>query len=725
MKLLELVMITKNSGEILRKCLKHNKQYIDHWTILDTGSVDNTPEIIKDELKDIPGNLYFEDFVDFSTSRNRSLELSSKTCKYTIILDDSYIIQGGKKLLKLLKKSDDPCFATKIGNYYNGFLQNSYFSKRVIKSSCNLKFKYRVHEEIDIERYRYIEDNDIFINDFEFDEHKRRSFRRFKKDIEMLLLEHKDKPTDPKVIYYLGKTYGNINKIKEALIYYKKLENLKNLYIEYKFSALYDSACLRYKDTKDVKQFKQELRLVNIQFKDRPEGFFKLAVILKTEGNIVEADELISKIILYPRISNAKTIIEHEIQEYFIPYFYIEIKIILKQLDKAVPVLKKMLNLYPNNQPLLNIKYMICDNENMASIRLSDDKTLVIHTGGEKSIVKNWNPKGDKRISGSEFMAINLGKEFHKLGYRVFIIGSFHNDEEEIDYQCIYENIQYIDYKFFSEFCLKYVIDYLIVSRYVSDLIYYDNVKRVYLWVHDQLPIMSDNSAKCIQNHTKKFKGFITVSEWQKKHVMNELDIPENNFIMSRNAIYTNRFVGKNVEKTPFRFIYSSSPDRGLSYLMDMIPKIKERYPETTLYIFANKELIDIDTLKIVESLDYVILRPRIKQEELAIEFLKSDIWLYPTDFEETYCITALEAMAAKCLIATVDFCGLGNIVQGKGIVCEEPIEENINDLLTKLFFVLDKKSLKEYFTEKAYNWAIEQTYENLASEWERDVLSK
>ena len=49
--LLELVMIVKNSGEILRKCLQKNKRYIDYWTIVDTGSTDNTPSIIEEELK--------------------------------------------------------------------------------------------------------------------------------------------------------------------------------------------------------------------------------------------------------------------------------------------------------------------------------------------------------------------------------------------------------------------------------------------------------------------------------------------------------------------------------------------------------------------------------------------------------------------------------------------------------------------------------------------------
>ena len=48
MKILELCMIVKNSGEVLRKCLKENRDWIDYWTILDTGSTDNTIDIIKE-----------------------------------------------------------------------------------------------------------------------------------------------------------------------------------------------------------------------------------------------------------------------------------------------------------------------------------------------------------------------------------------------------------------------------------------------------------------------------------------------------------------------------------------------------------------------------------------------------------------------------------------------------------------------------------------------------
>ena len=121
-------------------------------------------------------------------------------------------------------------------------------------------------------------------------------------------------------------------------------------------------------------------------------------------------------------------------------------------------------------------------------------------------------------------MAMNLGKEFLKLGYRVFIIGTFEDDLKTINYEGIYEGIEYIDYKYFSEFALKYVIDYLIISRYTANLIYYDNIKNVYLWIHDVLPMIGDNS-RFIQYHRDKFKYIIAISEWQKQNTIKKLKI--------------------------------------------------------------------------------------------------------------------------------------------------------------------------------------------------------
>jgi glycosyltransferase involved in cell wall biosynthesis len=233
------------------------------------------------------------------------------------------------------------------------------------------------------------------------------------------------------------------------------------------------------------------------------------------------------------------------------------------------------------------------------------------------------------------------------------------------------------------------------------------------------------DDTKCFQTHMEKFKGIIAISNWQKNNIVKKLDIPEENIILSRNAIYPERFLNKKIDKVPFRFIYSSDPSRGLSYLMKILPIIKERYPETTLCIFANKENIDGDTMCDIENFkEYVFLHNRVNQEQLAIELLKSDVWFYPTNFEETYCISAVEAMVAKCLVVTVELAALKEIVATRGVLCKYPIEENKERLIEKLFFIFENPHLKEHLINKAFDWAAKQNFESLSEEW-IDIFKK
>ena len=404
------------------------------------------------------------------------------------------------------------------------------------------------------------------------------------------------------------------------------------------------------------------------------------------------------------------TILETSIYEYYIPYLYIDCHFKVGKIEKAIPILREMLDKYPFDQPLLNMKYAVCDTQ-IVPEKLTRNSTVVIHMGG---FSRPWDPNCETAISGSEYMAINMAKELKKIGYRLIVFGFFQRDDT--DYQGTYEGIQYIDNNYFPEFSLKYVIDHLIVSRHVSNLVYYDNIKNVYLWTHDVLPIFKNHSS-IIQIHFKKFRGIITISQWQKDFIKQKLGINESSLILSRNAIYAERFL-TTAHKIPFRFIYTSDASRGLHHLIHILPAIKERYPLTTLSIFTKIELIEQDLLNTIQSLDYVTLNNRVTQNVISEELLKSDIWLYPTDFEETYCISALEAMAAGCLVATVKYAGLQYTVGNRGILCDAPIEKNYDVLLKKLFFVLDRPEIKHQYVTKAREWALTQTYQSLALEW-------
>ena len=153
--LLELVMIVKNSGDEIIPMLNAIKNYIDHWTILDTGSTDNTKENITTCLTDVPGNLYdglqlYDDpFVDFSTARNRALDLAKTRCTFTIMLDDTYVLQDGPELIKFLEKNKngkDDGYMVIIEDK-----RNYYPTTRILRSAANKRYKHKIHEYVDIE----------------------------------------------------------------------------------------------------------------------------------------------------------------------------------------------------------------------------------------------------------------------------------------------------------------------------------------------------------------------------------------------------------------------------------------------------------------------------------------------------------------------------------------------------------------------------------------------
>ena len=256
----------------------------------------------------------------------------------------------------------------------------------------------------------------------------------------MLLLDLKDDPTDAKTLYYLGTIYFFLEEDEKSLKYYYKLGNLEIVHPDYLFCSIYNSLCIEYKKNKNDEKFKKGLLSLskNKLFEHKSEIKYKLAVIYKNQNNFKKADTFIDNI-----INNIKPksfgIIEDNLYEFFIPLLYIEIKILLCEYNEAILILKRLLEYFPNDQQLLNIKYHLYS-QDMSNIRLSDNKTLVIHLG---DIVKVWDPEklNDKRISGSEIMAINLVKEFLKFNYRVIVFGSFENLKTNTNYEGIYNNI--------------------------------------------------------------------------------------------------------------------------------------------------------------------------------------------------------------------------------------------------------------------------------------------
>jgi glycosyltransferase involved in cell wall biosynthesis len=91
-----LVMIVKNESHIIGETLKCliEKAPFQYWVICDTGSTDGTQDIIKETLKDIPGELHEVPWVDFGTNRTQVVELAYGKTDYALMFDADDTIEG-------------------------------------------------------------------------------------------------------------------------------------------------------------------------------------------------------------------------------------------------------------------------------------------------------------------------------------------------------------------------------------------------------------------------------------------------------------------------------------------------------------------------------------------------------------------------------------------------------------------------------------------------------
>jgi GR25 family glycosyltransferase involved in LPS biosynthesis len=97
-----LNMIVKNESKVIVSTLNNLAKCIDfdYWVISDTGSTDNTQQIIEDYFleKGIPGELVTHEWRDFGYNRTKALEAAYDKTDYLLIFDADDKLHGNFKL---------------------------------------------------------------------------------------------------------------------------------------------------------------------------------------------------------------------------------------------------------------------------------------------------------------------------------------------------------------------------------------------------------------------------------------------------------------------------------------------------------------------------------------------------------------------------------------------------------------------------------------------------
>jgi glycosyltransferase involved in cell wall biosynthesis len=709
--LINLVMIVKNAGDNFANILKENINLFDRYTILDTGSTDNTINIIKDVLKNKKGELYEEPFINFRESRNRSLELAGHKCKFNIILDDTYIVRGKIREFLNMVRSDQ------LSDSFSIYIKSHdmiYCSNRIIKSETNLRYIYKIHEVISNENNMNIMIPYDFgmIDDYKDDYMEGRTSARKQLDIKLLNEMIIEDPENPRHYYYLANTYKMIKDYQKAAdnflkrIYHKN-EGFKSELIDacFELGRLYNFELKKPWD-ECMKYYMMSYELD----KERPDSLFFIGLHYYSNGDIVKSYDYFKQAFNLGFPIEKQYSLKPTLSFQYLPELIIPLAFNNKDFNLGIEACNRYMNNNPPNK-IINDWYKIFEQiivlPPLVKPIITDKKIICFIADGGYS---EWSGKNiEKGLGGSEKYIVMMAENMKKMtGLNVIV---FCNTIETV----LYNDVMYIPLNQLYQTITSYYIDICIISRYSHyiPLVTNSYVEKIYVVVHDLIL-----SGDVIIN-SPKLKNIICLTNWHKEYFINHYPDMKDKTIVIGNGIMPIKIN----KKQPFKFIYSSFANRGLLPLLEMWNDILNINNNAELHCYCdleNKWLIDnhnetIIKIKQLLPLKNVFMHGWVEKDRLEEAWSTSSIWLYPCTFMETFCITALEAAISKTLVITNDLAGLNDTVGDRGIIITG--DPTTNEWKNNALLVL--RNLNniniDILLEANYEYAINNTWDKVA----------
>jgi len=288
-----------------------------------------------------------------------------------------------------------------------------------------------------------------------------------------------------------------------------------------------------------------------------------------------------------------------------------------------------------------------------------------------------WSPESINKggIGGSETAAVMVAKEFKKMGYIVTVLGEATG---------IFDGVIYRHHSHMYEVMDKGA-DIFVSSRrmdVINDFVR-SKARKILVWIHD---IWLSQEKKPQGWRWELVDYYLTLSEWHRDFVIEHHEVDPEKVVMTRNGLDISRFEDKGIKRVPGRMVYSSSLDRGFLSLVQMMPRIREKVPEAHLHVcygmdswkkaaaYRNnpQELWQIEqTEKAIQENDWITYHGRIGQQELADLYASAMVWGYNSWFAETFCVTAIEAMASGVPVVASNFAGLKTTVGEHGFLLD------------------------------------------------------
>jgi glycosyltransferase involved in cell wall biosynthesis len=330
-----LNMIVKNEKNVITRCLQSVLPLIDTWVIVDTGSTDGTQEIIKDFLKNIPGELHERPWVNFAHNRNEALDLAKNKADYILLIDADDIIRldSNFKMPSLTK------------DFYQFIARTKHHQFRVmnlIKSDVEWRWYGVIHEYLQarkdtvgniLEGIEY-----VYINDGS----RSKDPLTYQKDIALLEEAVKNNPSFPRNYFYLARTYLQAGEYEKAIEVFKQRSQMGG-WIEEVFASKLSIGQLQNHLKKDPSLIKQSFIDAYLCQPLRSEPIYYLLEKLLEEGSVEQGFHIAKAALDLPKRHQAALFEETWVCDYGIPYQYALCAARTKRFEEGRKMCKQVL----------------------------------------------------------------------------------------------------------------------------------------------------------------------------------------------------------------------------------------------------------------------------------------------------------------------------------------------------------------------------------------------
>lgn len=246
-----LLLMVKDEGVIIDRCLSSALEHVDEAVICDTGSTDDTIERAERLLRlwGKPFAIHREKWVNFGHNRTKAMEYAKDRCDYTLFLDADHELKVHNPNWKSNLVEDIYLIR------WDGGL--SYRNPRLTRNTLQWEYKGPTHEFLN-----YVggltegsSPSRLALDDISIHEHYDGSSRsiKYERDIELLKNQLRDNPEDkdnPRWLFYLAQSFWDLKQWDKALPLYLKRATLGGWSEEVYYSLFRAGLCCFEMDQK-------------------------------------------------------------------------------------------------------------------------------------------------------------------------------------------------------------------------------------------------------------------------------------------------------------------------------------------------------------------------------------------------------------------------------------------------------------------------------------------